>query len=178
MSYQHLLNKENPEVTIEVRGIGKIVLQLFESVAPNSVHNFIQLAQQDYYQNLVFHRIITGFMIQGGWGEKPSCPIKGEFRLNGFDNPLKHVRGVISMARTSDPNSQTTQFFIMHQNAPHLDGSYAGFGGVTEGFDVIDQIATRPRDGRDRPLEDVVIERVTVDLKGKSYPAPVCYTKS
>lgn len=178
MSYQHLLNKENPEVTIEVRGIGKIVLQLFESVAPNSVHNFIQLAQQNYYQNLVFHRIITGFMIQGGWGEKPSCPIKGEFRLNGFDNPLKHVRGVISMARTSDPNSQTTQFFIMHQNAPHLDGSYAGFGGVTEGFDVIDQIATRPRDGRDRPLEDVVIERVTVDLKGKSYPAPVCYTKS
>jgi len=178
MSYQHLLNPENPEVTIQIKGIGKIVLQLFESIAPNSVHNFIHLAKQGYYTNLVFHRIITGFMIQGGWGEKPSCPIKGEFRLNGFDNPLKHVRGVISMARTSDPNSQTTQFFIMHQNAPHLDGSYAGFGGVTEGFDVIDQVATRPRDGRDRPLEDVVIEFVTVDLKGKSYPDPVCYIKN
>lgn len=178
MSYQHLIHPDNPEVTLRIKGAGEIIVQLFPSVAPNTVANFIRLVEQNYYDGLIFHRIIAGFMIQGGWGEKPSCPIRGEFRINGIDNPLKHTRGVISMARTSDPNSQTTQFFIMHQNAPHLDGQYAGFGGVTSGFEVIDWIATRPKDGRDRPLENVVIESVRIDLKGKSYPDPVCYGQS
>jgi peptidyl-prolyl cis-trans isomerase B (cyclophilin B) len=176
MSYDQFLNKENPKVTMTIKNFGTIQLELFPSVAPNTVNNFIKLIQENFYDGLIFHRVIPEFMIQGGRGKKETpCPIKGEFKINGHDNPLKHTRGVISMARTNDPNSQTSQFFIMHQNSPHLDGSYTGFGGVIEGIEVVDQIASQSRDYHDQPYDDIIIESVTVDLKGKSYPKPVCY---
>ncbi len=175
MNYRNYLNQENPAITLEVRGMGTIQLELFYEAAPNTVSNFIYLVEQKYYDGLKFHRIIPGFMIQGGDSEKEACAIKGEFKINGFQNPLEHTRGVISMARTNDPNSQTSQFFIMHGNAPHLDGSYAAFGGVTQGLEIIDKIASVPKDYRDAPYEDVIIEKITVDKHGKSYPAPVCY---
>jgi peptidyl-prolyl cis-trans isomerase B (cyclophilin B) len=177
MDYQTCLKPENPVVTMKIKGLGTITLELFYDIAPNSVCNFIQLIDKKYYDGLVFHRVIPGFMIQGGWGDAKSCEIKGEFKQNGFNNPLKHARGVLSMARTNDPNSATSQFFIMHQNSPHLDGAYAGFGVVTAGIEVVDKIVASPRDYRDRPYTDVVIESVTVDKKNKSYPAPVCYSK-
>lgn len=168
-------NETNPLVTLYVKDMGEIRIELFENVAPNTVRNFIHLIEEKYYDGLIFHRIIPGFMIQGGGSEKKSRPIKGEFKSNGFDNPLKHTRGVISMARTSDPNSQTSQFFIMHQNAPHLDGAYAAFGCVVSGIEIVDQIAILPRDSRDQPFKDVVIEKMTIDLNGKTYPKPIFY---
>lgn len=175
MNYRNYLNQENPAVTIEVKGFGTIQLELFYEVAPNTVNNFIYLIQKKFYDGLKFHRIIPGFMIQGGASKAEACAIKGEFKINGFNNPLEHTRGVISMARTDDPNSQTSQFFIMHGNAAHLDGSYAAFGGITHGFDVLDKIASVPRDIRDAPYDAVVIEKMTVDTHGKSYHAPVCH---
>jgi peptidyl-prolyl cis-trans isomerase B (cyclophilin B) len=168
-------NESNPVVTLYVKDMGEIKLELFEAVAPNTVRNFISLVEKRYYDGLIFHRIIPGFMVQGGGSEKKSCAIAGEFKSNGFDNPLNHTRGVISMARTSDPNSQTSQFFIMHKDAPHLDGAYAAFGAVIDGIEVVDQIAIQPRDRGDKPLQDVVIEKMTIDLKGKTYSKPVCY---
>jgi len=175
MNYQNYLNALNPIVTIEVKGLGTIKAELFYDVAPNSVANFIKLIEENYYDGLVFHRVIPGFMIQGGWGKETGCALKGEFKSNGIDNPLLHSRGVLSMARTNDPNSATSQFFIMHQNSPHLDGAYAGFGGVVSGIEIVDLIAKVSRDYRDRPYEDVIIEKMTIDLKGKTYPHPVCH---
>ncbi len=175
MNHQTYHDPSNPVVSMHVAGLGTVQIEVFVSVAPNTAFNFIERVRQGYYNGLTFHRIIPGFMIQGGWGTSPSCPIAGEFSANGFNNPLKHTRGVISMARTADPNSQTTQFFIMHQNAPHLDGAYAAFGVVIDGMDVVDAIAIKPRNANDRPNEDIVIESMTVDLKGKTYPSPTCY---
>lgn len=174
MNYQDLLKKDNPLVTIVVKDYGTIEIELFHEIAPNSVQNFIHLVLKNYYTHLTFHRIIPGFMIQGGWGKELSCTIKGEFNSNGFKNDLIHTRGVISMARTQDPNSATSQFFIMHQNAPHLDGAYAAFGGVVSGIEVVDRIVSQPRDFRDKPYQDIIIESVTVDLKGKTYQPPQC----
>lgn len=173
MSYQTYLNETNPVVTLKVRDLGTITLELFPEVAPNTVNNFIHLAERKFYDGLIFHRVIPSFMIQGGWGKEDLRPIRGEFSSNGFANPLKHSRGVISMARTNDPNSQTSQFFIMHQNSPHLDGQYAAFGVVTSGIEVVDKIANMPRDFRDRPHQDAVIESLVVDTKGKVYPKPI-----
>jgi len=175
MNYRHYLNQENPLVTMKIKGFGTIQLELFYEIAPNTVSHFMSLIEKKYFDGLKFHRIIPGFMIQGGAGERNICTIKGEFKINGFVNPLEHSRGVISMARTNDPNSQTSQFFIMHANAPHLDGSYAAFGGVTHGIEVVDKIAAVSRDYTDAPYEDVIIESVVLDKHGKSYPAPVCY---
>lgn len=172
MNYQTFLDEQNPIVTLTVKNYGTIQIELFPKVAPNTVNNFIHHIQNHYYEGLIFHRIIPGFMIQGGGGTRVK-PIRGEFTMNGFENTLMHTRGVISMARTSDPNSQTTQFFIMHQNAPHLDRQYAAFGVVTSGIEVVDQIALAHRDTSDRPYEDVVIESMTVDLKGLTYNPPV-----
>ncbi len=172
MTFSQLHKEVNPVVTLNVKDYGTITIELFPEVAPNTVNNFIHLVKENYYQGLIFHRIIPGFMIQGGGGQKELRPIKGEFTSNGFANPLKHTRCVLSMARTNDPNSQTSQFFIMHQNAPHLDGNYAAFGAVTSGIEIVDKIATQPRDYRDRPYTDIVIEAMTVDLKGVSYPKP------
>jgi peptidyl-prolyl cis-trans isomerase B (cyclophilin B) len=174
MNYRNYLHKDNPVVTITVKKYGKITLELFYQVAPNTVSNFISLINKDYFTDLIFHRIIPGFMIQGGQGDKVK-PIVGEFQQNGFENPLNHTRGVISMARTNDPNSASSQFFIMHQDSSHLDGSYAAFGGVTSGIEVVDLIASQPRDVRDRPYDDIVIEKIEVDLKGKVYPKPELY---
>ncbi|MDY0294321.1 MAG: peptidylprolyl isomerase [Acholeplasmataceae bacterium] len=173
MNYQSYLSQEHPRVTMTIKDFGTIEIELFPEVAPNTVNNFIHLVSKGFYNGLLFHRVIPGFMIQGGWGSEELRPIKGEFSSNGFENNLRHTRGIISMARTSDPNSQTSQFFIMHQNAPHLDGQYAAFGGVLSGLEVVDAIANVKRDQRDRPYEDVTIESVTVDLKDTSYPSPV-----
>lgn len=176
MNYIEYLDPNNPTVTFSIRDYGLIQVELFPSVAPNTVSNFIHLVESNYYQNLTFHRIIPGFMIQGGGGDSELKPIKGEFAANGFENPLQHTRGVISMARTSDPNSQTSQFFIMHKDAPHLDRNYAAFGAVTAGIEVVDLIVRQSRDLRDKPFEDIVIESVSIDKKDKEFPQPVYYT--
>lgn len=173
MSYIAYQKPHHPIVTLKVKDIGTIMIELFPEVAPNTVNHFIALASRHYYDGLTFHRIIPGFMIQGGWGKESLRPIKGEFSSNGFPNDLRHTRGVISMARTSDPNSQTSQFFIMHQKAPHLDGQYAAFGGVISGIELVDHIVSQPRDHQDRPYRDIIIESLTVDLKNQTYPKPV-----
>ncbi len=173
--YQMYLNDTNPRVTIVVENHGTLVLELFYEVAPNTVRNFIQYVEDGFYNGLIFHRIIEGFMIQGGGGANPACTIYGEFKNNGFENNLLHSRGVISMARTMAPNSATSQFFIMHQNAPHLNSNYAGFGGLISGFDVLDSIATVTTGAQDRPLEDVVIRSVTIDLRGQTYSPRECH---
>lgn len=173
MSYETYLIPKNPQVVMVVKDFGTIELALFPEVAPNTVHNFIDLVERGYYIGLKFHRIIPNFMIQGGWGSELK-PIRGEFKQNGFPNPLLHERGVISMARTSNPNSATGQFFIMHKASPHLDGAYAAFGIVTKGIEVVDAIVRSPRDYSDKPHLDIVIESVTIDLKGIAYPKPQC----
>jgi peptidyl-prolyl cis-trans isomerase B (cyclophilin B) len=154
-------------------------MQLFPDVAPNSVNNMIQLIEDGYYDGLIFHRVIENFVIQGGWGElmgkdPASCTIAGEFTSNGFNNDLLHDRGVLSMARTNVPDSATSQFFVMHQKTPSLDGQYAGFGGLIEGFDVLDAIATTATGFQDQPNENIVMERVTVELNGYTPSAPDC----
>ena len=153
---------------IEMKDGGKMVLELDEVSAPITVKNFVKLCKEDFYENLIFHRVIEGFMIQGGDPTGtgmggPGYTIKGEFRMNGIDNPIKHERGVISMARSMDPNSAGSQFFIMHENAPHLDGQYAAFGKLVEGFDVLDKIATTPTGYQDRPIDDQVIKNITIE---------------
>jgi peptidyl-prolyl cis-trans isomerase B (cyclophilin B) len=173
MNYTMYQNTKNPTVSFSIRNYGIIQVELFPEVAPNTVNNFIHLVESDFYKGLIFHRIIPGFMIQGGGGSETLRPIKGEFASNGFENPLKHTRGVISMARTSDPNSQTSQFFLMHQDAPHLDRNYAAFGVVTAGIEIVDLIARQPRDFRDRPHEDIVIESASVDKKNREFPKPI-----
>ena len=167
---------QNPIVTIETTQ-GTIKVELYPEIAPNTVNNFISLVSQGFYDGTIFHRVIPGFMIQGGDPEGtgmggPGYGIKGEFSSNGFENDLKHTTGVISMARSMRPNSAGSQFFIMVADAPHLDGQYAAFGKVTEGIDVAQAIVSSPRDYSDRPHEDQVMEKVTVETFGEEYEAP------
>lgn len=168
---------QNPQVTITMNGGKKIVAELYPDVAPNTVNNFIYLANKGFYDGLIFHRVIRGFMIQGGCPKGtgvggPDYAIKGEFAQNGFKNTLRHKRGVISMARAMDPNSAGSQFFIMHNDAPHLDGAYAAFGMVTEGMDVVDEIAGQYTDYNDRPYEKQVMQSVRAETFGQTYPEP------
>lgn len=168
---------KNPIVTITMKGGSQIRLELYPEIAPVSVNNFISLINKKYYDGLIFHRVIRGFMIQGGCPDGtgmggPGYSIKGEFSQNGVNNTLKHTEGVLSMARSMNPNSAGSQFFIMHKNSPHLDGSYAAFGKVTEGMDVVNKIAETPTDYNDRPLDDQVMETVTVETFGEVYPDP------
>ena len=167
----------NPIVTIEMEDGGIIKAELYPDIAPNTVNNFISLIKKGYYDGVIFHRVIPGFMIQGGDPEGtgmggPGYTIKGEFSMNGFPNDLRHTEGVLSMARTMIPNSAGSQFFIMHRNSPHLDGQYAAFGKVTEGMDVVNRIAETPTDMADRPRTDQRMKRVTVETFGKDYPEP------
>ena len=168
---------QNPIVTFTIAGQGKITAERYPDIAPNTVNNFISLVKKGFYDGLIFHRVIRGFMIQGGCPEKtgmggPGYSIKGEFSQNGFSNELKHTPGVLSMARTMDPDSAGSQFFIMHAAAPHLDGAYAAFGKVTDGLDIVNAIAETPTDWSDRPMEEQIIESVTVDTFGVDYPEP------
>ena len=167
----------NPIVTINMENGNKIVLELYPEVAPNTVKNFISLVKKGFYDGLIFHRVIADFMIQGGCPNGtgmggPGYGIRGEFASNGFDNPVKHERGVISMARAANPNSAGSQFFIMHETSPHLDGAYAAFGKVIEGMDVVDKIAAVQTDREDRPLNEQKIASMTVDTFGVEYEAP------
>lgn len=167
---------QNPIVTIQTNQ-GTIQVELYPDVAPNTVNNFISLVQKGFYNSTIFHRVIPGFMIQGGDPEGtgmggPGYSIKGEFAANGFANNLKHTAGVISMARAQNPDSAGSQFFIMVEDAPHLDGQYAAFGKVTQGLEVAQAIVSAPRDWHDRPREDQVMETVTVETFGQDYPAP------
>lgn len=168
---------QNPIVTITMKSGDVMKLELYPEIAPVSVQNFISLVNKKFYDGLIFHRVIRGFMIQGGCPDGtgmggPGYSIKGEFRQNGFDNDLKHTEGVLSMARAMHPDSAGSQFFIMHKNSPHLDGSYAAFGKIIEGMDVVNKIAEMPTDYADRPLEDQVMETVVVDTFGVTYPEP------
>ncbi|MGL5648866.1 MAG: peptidylprolyl isomerase [Clostridium sp.] len=161
----------NPIVTIKMKDGGVIKAELYPEIAPNTVNNFISLIETEFYNGKIFHRVIPGFMIQGGCPDGtgmggPGYGIKGEFTSNGFQNDLKHSKGVLSMARAMSPNSAGSQFFIMTSDAPHLDGQYASFGKVIEGMEVADEIVKKPRDRGDRPYDDQVMETVTVDLCG------------
>lgn len=167
----------NPIVTIETENGKKIKIELYPEIAPNTVNNFISLVKKGFYDGLIFHRVIKGFMIQGGdpKGEGTGGPgycIKGEFGRNGFKNPLKHERGVISMARAMNPDSAGSQFFIMHADGFFLDGQYASFGKVTEGMDVVDEIANTKTDYNDAPLNKQIMKKVTVETFGAEYPEP------
>ncbi|MCQ2516052.1 MAG: peptidylprolyl isomerase [Saccharofermentans sp.] len=159
----------NPIVTIKIKDMGDIKVELYPEVAPITVDNFVKLAGEGFYNGLTFHRIIPGFMIQGGDPQGtgmggPGYHIKGEFASNGVMNPLNHTRGVISMARSMMPDSAGSQFFIMHEDAPHLDGEYAAFGKVIEGIEVVDKVASVRTDYGDKPLEPVVMELMTVEM--------------
>ena len=168
---------QNPIVTIEMENGGIIKAELYPEIAPNSVNNFISLVKKGFYDGLIFHRVIPGFMIQGGCPNGtgmggPGYSIKGEFAQNGVRNDLAHDRGVLSMARAMDPNSAGSQFFIMVEKAPHLDGQYAAFGKVIEGMEVADQIVSAKRDWNDKPREAQRMKKVTVDTFGVDYPEP------
>ena len=168
---------QNPIVTITMENGDVIKLELYPEIAPTSVNNFISLVQKNFYDGLIFHRVIRGFMIQGGCPDGtgmggPGYSINGEFAQNGFKNDLKHTEGVLSMARSMAPNSAGSQFFIMHKNSPHLDGSYAAFGKVIEGMDVVNKIAETVTDWNDRPIQKQMMKRVTVDTFGVEYPEP------
>ena len=167
----------NPIVTIEMENGDIIKAELYPDVAPNTVNNFISLISDGFYDGLIFHRVIPGFMIQGGCPQGsgtggPGYNINGEFKSNGFENNLLHSRGVLSMARTMSPNTAGSQFFIMHDNAPHLDGQYAAFGMVINGIDAVDKIASTRTGGNDRPVQDQKILKMTVDTMGADYPKP------
>ncbi len=167
----------NPTFKITMENGGVIEGELYPDKAPQSVYNFIDLCSHNFYDGLIFHRVIPGFMIQGGCPEGtgmggPGYCIKGEFFFNGFKNDLKHKRGVLSMARSQSPNSAGSQFFIMHQDAKHLDGQYAAFGKVTSGMDVVDAIAATKTGPADRPIQEQKIVSITVDCKGETYPEP------
>ena len=168
---------QNPIVTIEMEDGGTIKAELYPEIAPNTVNNFVSLINKGFYDGVIFHRVIPGFMIQGGDPKGmgtggPGYSIKGEFTRNGFKNDLKHDRGVLSMARTMTPNSAGSQFFIMHKNSPHLDGQYASFGKVLEGMEVVDAIANTRRGPNDKPLTPQVMKKVTVETFGVEYPEP------
>ena len=167
----------NPIVTITMENGDVMKAELYPEIAPNTVKNFVSLVSKGYYDGLIFHRVIKGFMIQGGCPEGtgmggPGYSIKGEFSGNGFTNDLKHTKGVLSMARSMMPNSAGSQFFIMHKNAPHLDGQYAAFGKVTEGMEIVNKIAECATDYMDRPLETQKMASVTVDTCGVEYEEP------
>ena len=167
----------NPVVTITMTNGDVMKAELYPEIAPNTVNNFISLVQKGFYDGLIFHRVISGFMIQGGDPQDtgmggPGYSIKGEFAMNGVRNDLKHTRGVLSMARSMMPNSAGSQFFIMHANAPHLDGQYAAFGKVVEGLDVVDKIASVRTGWQDKPVEEQKIQSMTVELFGETYPEP------
>lgn len=168
---------KNPQVTITMESGNDIVVELYPDVAPNTVNNFISLVKNKFYDGLIFHRVIPGFMIQGGCPDGtgmggPGYSIKGEFSSNGFSNDLKHERGVVSMARSYLPDSQGSQFFIMTQRAPHLDGEYAAFGKVIDGMDEVDKIVSADRDYNDKPYKDQVMVQVRVDTFGQEYSEP------
>ena len=168
------MENKNPIVTIEMENGKKIVAELYPHIAPNTVKNFVTLVNQGFYNGVGFHRVIEGFMIQGGCPNGngmggPGYSIAGEFSSNGFTNNLKHEKGVLSMARTMAPNSAGSQFFIMHKNSPHLDGQYAAFGRVIEGMDVVNEIATTATDRADKPKTPQVMKNVTVETFGKDY---------
>jgi peptidyl-prolyl cis-trans isomerase B (cyclophilin B) len=167
---RRIIMAKNPIVTITMKDGGVIKLELYPDIAPLTVENFVSLVKDGFYNGLIFHRVIKGFMIQGGDPEGtgmggPGYSIKGEFEANGVKNDLKHTEGVISMARSMDPNSAGSQFFIMHKNSPHLDGMYAAFGKTIEGMDVVNRIAETRTDWNDRPLEEQVMETVTVEIE-------------
>ena len=169
---------KNPVVTITMMNGDKMVAELYPEIAPISVNNFISLINKGYYDGLIFHRVIKGFMIQGGCPDGtgmggPGYTIKGQFAQNGFENNLKHTEGVLSMARAMHPDSAGSQFFIMHKTSPHLDGAYAAFGKVIEGMDVVNAIAETATDWNDRPLEEQKIKSITVDTFGVDYPEPL-----
>ena len=168
----------NPIVTIEMENGDVIKAELYPEIAPNTVNNFISLVKKGFYDGVIFHRVIPGFMIQGGdpLGKGiggPGYTIKGEFTANRFKNDLRHERGVLSMARTMAPNSAGSQFFIMHEDSPHLDGQYAGFGRVIEGIEAVDRIAAVRTDYNDKPRTPQVMKKVTVETFGVEYPEPV-----
>ena len=167
----------NPVVTFEMENGDIMKAELYPEIAPNTVNNFISLVKKGFYDGLIFHRVIKGFMIQGGCPDGigtggPGYSIKGEFAMNGVKNDLKHTEGVLSMARAMHPDSAGSQFFIMHKAAPHLDGSYAAFGKITEGMDVVNKIAETKTDYSDRPVEEQKIKSITVDTFGVEYPEP------
>ena len=167
----------NPIVTIEMENGDIIKAELYPEIAPNTVNNFVSLVKKGFYDGVIFHRVISGFMIQGGDPKGtgtggPGYCIKGEFTANGFKNDLRHDRGVLSMARTMAPNSAGSQFFIMHENSPHLDGQYAAFGKVTEGMENVDRIANTRTDYSDRPRQKQMMKKVTVETFGVDYPEP------
>ena len=167
----------NPIVTIEMENGDIIKAELYPEIAPNTVNNFVSLVKKGFYDGVIFHRVISGFMIQGGDPKGtgtggPGYCIKGEFTANGFKNDLRHDRGVLSMARTMAPNSAGSQFFIMHENSPHLDGQYAAFGKVTEGIENVDKIANTRTDYSDRPRQKQMMKKVTVETFGVDYPEP------
>ncbi|MCD7923124.1 MAG: peptidylprolyl isomerase [Clostridiales bacterium] len=168
---------QNPIVTIEMENGDMIKAELYPEIAPNTVNNFISLVKKGFYDGVIFHRVIAGFMIQGGDPDGkgtggPGYCIRGEFSGNGFPNDLKHTPGVLSMARAMPKDSAGSQFFIMHKTSPHLDGEYAAFGKVTEGMDIVDQIASCRTDWGDRPIETQRMKKVTVDTFGADYPEP------
>ena len=167
----------NPIVTFEMENGDVMKVELYPEVAPNTVNYFISLVNKGFYDGLIFHRVINGFMIQGGCPNGtgmggPGYSIAGEFAQNGFDNQLKHEPGVISMARAMNPDSAGSQFFIMHKNSPHLDGAYAAFGKIIEGMDVVNKIAETDTDFRDKPITDQKMKKVTVETFGTEYPEP------
>lgn len=168
---------QNPIVTITMANGDVMKAELYPEIAPNTVNNFISLVNKGFYNGLTFHRVIAGFMIQGGCPDGngmggPGYSIKGEFNQNGFKNALKHTEGVLSMARSMNPNSAGSQFFIMHQNSPHLDGQYAAFGKVIEGLEAVDRIAQVGTDWSDRPMVPQIIDTMTVETFGEAYPEP------
>jgi peptidyl-prolyl cis-trans isomerase B (cyclophilin B) len=174
---EFIMAVQNPIVTFTMENGDVMKAELYPAVAPNTVNNFISLVKKGFYDGLIFHRIIAGFMIQGGDPEGsgmggPGYSIKGEFNINGFENDLKHTKGVLSMARSQHPDSAGSQFFIMHENAPHLDGQYAAFGMLTEGVDVLNAIAEVDTDWSDRPRKPQVMKTVTVETFGVDYPEP------
>ena len=171
---------QNPIVTFNIKNVGTFKAELYPEIAPNTVNNFLSLVNKGFYNGIIFHRVIKGFMIQGGDPDGigtggPGYNIKGEFSINGFENNLRHTEGVLSMARSAMPNSAGSQFFVMHKNAPHLDGSYAAFGKVIEGMDVVNAIAETATDYNDKPIEDQIMESVTAETFGVEYPEPEKY---
>ena len=169
---------KNPIVTIEIQNGGVIQAELYPEIAPNTVNNFVHLINKGFYNGKIFHRVIPGFMIQGGCPDGtgmggPGYNIPGEFRKNSFKNDLIHTRGVLSMARSGHPDSAGSQFFLMTENAPHLDGDYAAFGKVVSGMETADFIVNQPANYSDKPREDMVMVKVTVDTFGTEYPQPI-----
>ena len=172
-----MMAQKNPIVTITMEDGSIMKAELYPEIAPNTVNNFLSLVNKGFYNGLIFHRVIKGFMIQGGCPEGtgmggPGYSIKGEFAQNGFANDLKHTPGVLSMARAMHPDSAGSQFFIMHKKSPHLDGAYAAFGKITEGMDVVNKIADTATDSGEKPLEPQVMKKVTVETFGEEYGEP------